>query len=106
MGVALLLLLIVWMTVWVAVFIAVLSREGVEGGCETVYHACGGFVGAGAGDGEDGDVGFVFELAVELRPSVVFGYFAEEGLLGRPFAEDLGAGLGARADEVLEGAGG
>lgn len=65
MGVALFLLLVILdMAVWVAVFIAVLSREGVEGRCEAVYDACGGFVGAGAGDGEDGDVGFVFELAV------------------------------------------
>lgn len=90
----------------VAEFIAVLCAEGVERVREAVDHAGGGFFGAGAGDGEDGDVGFVFEAAVELGPFVVVGYGAEEGFFGRGFAEDLGAGVGAGADEVLEGAGG
>ena len=62
------------MAVRVAVFITVLRAEGVERVCEAVDDTGGGLFGAGARDGEDGDVSFVFELAVELGPFVVFGY--------------------------------
>ena len=78
MGVALFFIFVILgMAVWVAVFIAVLRAERVEGICQTVDDACGGFSGASAGDGEDGDVVLVFEAAVELGPFVIFGYFAE-----------------------------
>ena len=48
----------------------------------------------------------MFELAVKLGPFVVFGYGAEERFFRGGFAEDLGAGVRAGADEILEGAGG
>ena len=62
------------MTVRVAIFITVLRAERVESVCEAADYAFGFLSGAGARDGEDGDVSFVFELAVELGPFVVFGY--------------------------------
>lgn len=52
------------MTVRVAVIIAILRAERVECICEAVEYAFGCFLGAGAGNGEDGNVVFVFEAAV------------------------------------------
>ena len=68
------LIIVIRVAVWVPVFMTVLRAERVEGVCEAVEDTSGGFFGAGARDGEDGDVSFVFELAVELGPFVVFGY--------------------------------
>ena len=100
------LLLIVLMTVRMAPFIAILSGERVEFVCEAADNAFGGFLGPGAGDSEDGDVLLVFEAAIQLGPFVVFGYFAEERLLGGRSPEDLGSGVRSGCNEVLEGASG
>lgn len=100
------LLLVALTTVRVAPFVAILSTERVECVCEAVDDAFGAFLGPGAGDGEDGDVVFVFKAAVQLGPFVEFGYFAEERLLGGRFAEDLGSGVRSGCNEVLEGASG
>ncbi len=94
------------MTVRVAPFVAILSGERVEFVCEAADNAFSGFFGPGAGDGEDGDVVFVFEAAIQLGPFVEFGYFAEERLLGGRSSEDLGSGVRSGCDEVLEGASG
>ena len=74
--------------------------------CEAADNAFGGFLGPSAGNGQDGDVVFVFEAAIQLGPFVEFGYFAEERLLGGRFSEHLGSGVRSRCDEVLEGASG
>ena len=62
MGISL--LLVVLTTVRVAPFVAVLSTERVECVCEAADDAFGAFLGPGAGDGQDGDIVFVFEAAV------------------------------------------
>ena len=74
--------------------------------CEAVDNAFSGFLGPGAGDGEDRDVVLVFEAAIQLGPFVVFGYLAEERLLGGRFSEDLGSGVRSCCNEIFEGASG
>ena len=100
------LLLVVFTTVRVAPFVAILSGERVKFVCETADNAFGGLLGPGAGDGENGDVAFVFEAAIQLGPFVEFGYFAGERLLGGRFSENLGSGVRSGCNEVLEGASG
>ena len=100
------LLLVVLTTFRVAPFVAILSTERVECVCEVVDNAFSGFLGTGASDGEDGDEVLVLEAAIQLGPFVVFGYLAEERLLGGRFSEDLGSDVRSCCNELFEGASG
>ena len=100
------LLLVALTTFRVAPFVAILSTERVECVCKAVDNAFSGFLGPGTGDGEDGDEVLVFEAAIKLGPFVVFGYLAEERLLGGVFPEDLGSDVRSCCNELFEGASG